>query len=58
MLGLAVANDTETFERIRGPLSDRGIRAEHVSVRESVTALSDPPVDAARFDAGLSSRAD
>ncbi|NIB98490.1 RimK family alpha-L-glutamate ligase [Halobacterium sp. R2-5] len=53
MLGLAVANDTETFERMRGPLADRGIRAEHVSVREAVTPLSDPPVDPERFDAGF-----
>jgi len=53
MLGLAVANDTETFQRMRGPLADRGIRAEHVSVREAVTPLSDPPFDPARFDAGF-----
>jgi len=53
MLGLAVANDAETFERMRGPLAERGIRAEHVSVRERVTRLSEPPVDPARFDAGF-----
>ncbi|WP_232700471.1 ATP-grasp domain-containing protein [Halobacterium wangiae] len=53
MLGLAVANDTETFERMRGPLADRGIRAEHVSVRESVTPLSDPPFDPEAFDVGF-----
>jgi len=53
MLGLAVANDAETFERMAGPLADRGIRAEHVSVEASVTNLSDPPVDASRFDAGF-----
>ncbi|MCG1002063.1 MULTISPECIES: RimK family alpha-L-glutamate ligase [Halobacterium] len=53
MLGLAVANDTETFERIRGPLADRGIRAEHVSVREAVTPLSESPFDPERFDAGF-----
>jgi len=53
MLGLAVANDAETFERMAGPLADRGIRAEHVSVEESVTRLGDPPFDASRFDAGF-----
>jgi len=53
MLGLAVANDAETFERMRGPLAERGIRAEHVSVRERVTRLSEPPVDPTRFDAGF-----
>jgi ribosomal protein S6--L-glutamate ligase len=53
MLGLAVANDAETFQRMREPLRERGVRAEHVSVRESVTDLSSPPVDADRFDAGF-----
>ncbi|MFC3478182.1 ATP-grasp domain-containing protein [Halobacterium litoreum] len=53
MVGLAVANDAETFERMRGPLADRGIRAEHVSVRGDVTPLADPPVDPSRFDAGF-----
>jgi len=53
MLGLAVANDAETFERMAGPLADRGIRAEHVTVEEAVTHLDEPPVDASRFDAGF-----
>jgi ribosomal protein S6--L-glutamate ligase len=53
MLGLAVANDATTFERMRGPLADRGIRAEHVSVRGAVTPLSAPPFDPERFDAGF-----
>jgi ribosomal protein S6--L-glutamate ligase len=53
MLGLAVANDAETFERMRGPLAERGVRAEHVSVREEVAPLSDPPFDPGRFDAGF-----
>jgi ribosomal protein S6--L-glutamate ligase len=53
MLGLAVANDAETFQRMREPLAERGIRAEHVSVREHVTRLADPPFDPARFDAGF-----
>ncbi|WP_232687154.1 ATP-grasp domain-containing protein [Halobacterium zhouii] len=53
MLGLAVANDTETFQRMRDPLAERGVRAEHVSIRESVTPLDDPPFDPARFDAGF-----
>ena len=52
-MGLAVANDAETFERMSGPLADRGIRAEHVTVEEAVTPLSDPPFDASRFDAGF-----
>ena len=53
MLGLAVANDAETFERMADPLADRGIRAEHVTVEGSVTRLDEPPVDASRFDAGF-----
>jgi len=53
MLGLAVAHDAETFERMRDPLADRGIRAEHVSVREAVTDLSAPPFDPTNFDVGF-----
>ena len=53
MLGLAVANDTETFQRMRDPLAERGIRAEHVSVRGEVTPLAEPPFDTENFDVGF-----
>ncbi|MDL0124717.1 ATP-grasp domain-containing protein [Halobacterium sp. MBLA0001] len=53
MLGLAVANDAETFARMQEPLAERGVRAEHVTVTGSVTRLDAPPVDADRFDAGF-----
>jgi len=34
MLRLAVANAAETFERMRGPLAERGVEAVHVPVTE------------------------
>jgi ribosomal protein S6--L-glutamate ligase len=49
---LAVANRTETFERIREPLADRGIKARHVPYHERTVDLADPPFDRA-FDAGF-----
>jgi len=52
MLRLAFANASETFERVRGPLAERGVRAEAVSATEGAYALSEPPFDPARFDAG------
>lgn len=53
MLGLAVANDAETFERMRAPLAERGVRADHVSIRGDVTALADVPFDPTEYDAGF-----
>jgi len=55
MLRLAMATRQETFERIRGPLADRGIAVEHVPFKERTFAVSDPdaPTDAGGFDAGL-----
>ena len=53
MLTLAVAHRAETFERIQGPLGQRDIAVEHVSLAEGTTSLSDPQVDRDGFDAGF-----
>lgn len=52
MLTLAVANRTETFERLRGPLAERGIELRHVSLSRTSTPLADPPFDPDAFDVG------
>ena len=52
MLTLAVANRTETFERLRGPLAERDIELRHVSLSEKSTPLEEPPFDPAEFDVG------
>ena len=52
MLRLAVATDAETLDRIRGPLSDRGIEAVHVPTEGRVQPLSEPPAGGA-FDVGF-----
>ena len=49
-LRLAVATDAETLARIRDPLAERGIRAEHVSASERTLPLND---DLGDFDAGF-----
>lgn len=53
MLTLAVANRTETFERMRDPLADRGIEVVHVPYHETTFDVGDPPYDAAAYDAGF-----
>ncbi|ARS89259.1 ATP-grasp domain-containing protein [Natrarchaeobaculum aegyptiacum] len=54
MIELAVANDQETFQRMREPLADRGIRASHVPSSERVVPLgSDVPWDAGEYDVGF-----
>ncbi len=53
MLRLAVAHAEETFERMRGPLADRGVDARHVPVAERTLDLSDPPWEPGEFDAGF-----
>lgn len=53
MIDLAVANDQETFERIREPLPERGIRVHHVPVRERTIALREPPWDPDEYDVGF-----
>lgn len=54
MLELAVANREETFERMREPLAERGIRANHVPVRERVVPLGeDAPVSPGEYDVGF-----
>ncbi|MFC3957737.1 ATP-grasp domain-containing protein [Halovivax cerinus] len=54
MLELAVANREETFERMRAPLAERGIRANHVPVSERVVPLGDgASIDAGAYDVGF-----
>ncbi|AFO55477.1 MULTISPECIES: RimK family alpha-L-glutamate ligase [unclassified Natrinema] len=53
MIDLAVANDQETFERMRGPLAERGIQVQHVPVRERTIPISDPPWDPDEYDVGF-----
>lgn len=52
MLTLAVANRTETFERLRGPLADRGIELRHVSLSRTTTPIAEPSFDPREFDVG------
>ncbi|ELZ06879.1 ATP-grasp domain-containing protein [Natrialba aegyptia] len=53
MIDLAVANDQETFQRMRDPLAERGVRAHHVPVSERVVPLGDPPWSPDEFSAGF-----
>ena len=53
MLDLAVAYREETFERMRDPLAERGVRAEHVPSERRTFALSDPPWSPEQFDVGF-----
>ncbi|MHC3439096.1 ATP-grasp domain-containing protein [Natrialbaceae archaeon A-gly3] len=53
MIDLAVANREETFERMREPLAERGIRAHHVRVRERTVPLCDSPWSPGEFDVGF-----
>ena len=53
MLDLAVAYREETFERVRDPLAERGIRVHHVQSEGRTISLSDPPWTPAEFDAGF-----
>ncbi|WP_049923172.1 ATP-grasp domain-containing protein [Halopiger djelfimassiliensis] len=53
MLDLAVANDQETFHRMRDPLAERDIRVHHVPASERVVPLGDPPWSADEYDVGF-----
>lgn len=53
MLTLAVATDAETYERMRGPLAERDIRAEYVRTDERTVSLADPGEEWAGFDVGF-----
>ncbi len=54
MIDLAVANDQETFQRMREPLSDRGIRIHHVPVSERTIPLGeDAPWAGEEYDVGF-----
>lgn len=50
MLRLAVATNEETLERIKAPLADRDIEAEHVPTSERLLPLD---ADLGEFDAGF-----
>jgi ribosomal protein S6--L-glutamate ligase len=52
MLRLAVATDAETLERVRDPLAERGIEAEHVPTRKRAQPLDEPLADDS-FDVGF-----
>ncbi len=51
MLRLAVTTRAETFERMRSPLSDRGIDVSHVQADERTIPLTDPWPET--FDVGF-----
>ncbi|MFU8867356.1 ATP-grasp domain-containing protein [Natronococcus sp.] len=54
MIDLAVANAEETFDRMRDPLAERGIRAHHVPVSERIVSLgADAPWTADEYDVGF-----
>jgi len=53
MLNLAVAYRKETFERIRDPLEERGIRVRHVPSEARTFDLADPPWGPDEFDVGF-----
>ncbi len=50
MLRLAMTTDAETFERVRGPLGDRGIAVEHVRTKERLLRISGPRAETEEFD--------
>ncbi|NGM68584.1 RimK family alpha-L-glutamate ligase [Natronolimnobius sp. AArcel1] len=52
MIDLAVANDTETFQRMRDPLAERGVQVHHVPASERTVDLADPPWSPDEYDAG------
>lgn len=53
MIDLAVANDQETFRRMREPLAERGIQVHHVPARERAIPLGeDAPWSAGDYDVG------
>ncbi|MES3516875.1 MAG: RimK family alpha-L-glutamate ligase [Natronomonas sp.] len=53
MLRLAVATDAETLDRMRGPLADRGIEAEHLSTTKRAVPLSGAADAYGDFDVGF-----
>ncbi|MCU4926148.1 RimK family alpha-L-glutamate ligase [Halobacteria archaeon AArc-dxtr1] len=53
MIELAVANDQETFQRMREPLAEREITVHHVPASERTVDLSDPPWSPGDYDVGF-----
>lgn len=53
MLNLVAVNRAETFERIRDPLAERGIRLHHVPVTERTLGLAGDAGQRDDFDAGF-----
>lgn len=53
MLRLAMTTLAETFERVREPLAERDIQAEHVRTDERTLSLTDPGEEWDDFDVGF-----
>jgi ribosomal protein S6--L-glutamate ligase len=54
MIDLAVANAEETFQRMREPLAERGVRVHHVPVSERAVPLGeDAPWSPDEYDVGF-----
>ncbi|SEH16985.1 ribosomal protein S6--L-glutamate ligase [Natronorubrum sediminis] len=54
MIDLAVANDQETFQRMREPLAERGIQVHHVPASERVVSLGEnAPWSGEEYDVGF-----
>ena len=51
MLYLAVATDSETYERMQSPLADRGVEVGHVATTERAIPLMENPYD--DYDVGF-----
>jgi len=51
MLYLAVATDSETYERMQSPLADRGVEVGHVATTERAIPLTENPYD--DYDVGF-----
>jgi ribosomal protein S6--L-glutamate ligase len=50
VIDLAVATRAETYERLQGPLAERGVRVSHLQVAERTVRIDAPPWD--DYDAG------
>jgi ribosomal protein S6--L-glutamate ligase len=53
MLRLAVTTRKATFERMAGPLAERGIDGQHVPTDERTIPLTNPPAAFSGFDVGF-----
>ncbi len=53
MLDLAVATQAETYERMREPLAERGIRTRHLQTESRTLPLTQPRAEFDEFDVGF-----